>query len=302
MSDTHTSNIGFRVLLQQDARKSLVSGQSEDDFHLISCSLVPTGNAVTHRTTTEQERTELETIFKSTRGATVGLFGDTEFYFMEFKSDGVGKTFLLFCLRGDLLSSNTTIRNTSKRVQSIAYAKRVMLFFRANHVLRAHLNVVIDNNCLGQPSPSWKDSLPEDAVPTWASLVQTRMIAGSTDLLNVLNAALRHDLLKDGRGTSLADCPRARVFADFVRTTYQSTQREPAAKVFPLMLNVTDGVCLELPFGLSMYNRGNVFAGTTVLYQLLRTSIPAAGIGIVTFYPCQVRTFSGILAQSASLT
>lgn len=171
---------------------------------------------------------------KSTRGATVGFFGDTELYFMEFKSDGVGKTFLLSCHGGDLLSSNTSTRNMSKRVQSIAYAKRVMLFFRANPVLCAHLNVVIDNNCLGQPAPSWKDSLPEDAVPTWASLVQTRMIAGSTEVLKVLNAALRHDLLKDGRGTSLADRPRARVFA-------QRSKRTPIPR--PCGLNWLQAEC-----------------------------------------------------------
>lgn len=239
---------------------------------------------------------QLEGKFKSIRGTTLGTFGTSELYAMEFKSVRMGKTFLI-SRHGGELHSNPSILHTSKQVQSIAYAKRVLIFFRADHVLCAHLNSVIENNCIGQAAPSWKDSLPEDAVPTWPLDIQRRMVVGSTEPFNVLNTALRHNVIYDGEGTDPKERPQARTFADCLRSTYPSAKSEPSGKVFPLMLNVTDGVCLDLPFGLSMYNRKNMFVGVMALYQLLRTSILPSTIGIVTFYPSQAETYRNALQQ-----
>ncbi|KAK4696613.1 hypothetical protein P7C71_g1333, partial [Lecanoromycetidae sp. Uapishka_2] len=291
-SETHTSNIGFRVLLQQEERKGDSTGQLEDNYHLVSCHYVPNDNALTHRVLDEEETAKLNE-YEALRGTTlasIGSFDKRRVHTMVFTSDGLGKMFLL-SRHGGELQSDASIRSVSKQVQSLAYAKRVLIFFREDHALCSHLDTVIEHDCTGSFAPSWKDPLPEGAVPTWPLGLQSRMVRGSSGPFNVLNAALRHDDIHDGSGTSLSERPHARLFADCVRTVYPSAKREPRGKVFPLMLNVTDGICLDLPFGLSMYNPKNVFAGAIALYHLLRTGIPASNVGIITFYPSQTQAY-----------
>lgn len=292
----HTSNIGFGVFLQQDSRNGRVTGQLEDDHHIISSTFVPNGNHVTHRTLNGQEMVQLETKYRSLRGTTLSSFGANEIYVMEFRSDGASTTFQI-SRHGD----ESKFVHTSEQVQSLGNANRVLVFFRANHVLCTHLNTVIGNNCLGSNAPNWKLSLPEDSVPSWPLGLQTRMVTGSAEPFNVLNTALRHDLVSGGPGTSLAERPQAKVFADCIRARYPTAKSEPLGKVFPLMLNV-DGLCLDLPFGLSMWNRGNIVGSAMAVNQLLKASIPVSSIGIVAFYPSQAKEYRHALQHLHNLT
>lgn len=189
------------------------------------------------------------------------------------------------------------VRNIEKMVSCITYASIISLYFSADEILVWWLDRAIKNGCAGEGGPSWKDNLPESAVPNFPSNSQTRMVAGSTDILNILNVALRHHIVTDGQLTSVQDRPQASRFKEFAQATYPSIHEEASAKVYPVMLNVTDGLCLELPFGASFYNRENVYIGMNALQGLLNFNIPGADIGIVAFYPSQAEAYRRALKQ-----
>ena len=179
----------------------------------------------------------------------------------------------------------------------IAYASIVSLFFDADEILVSYLERAIKNGCVGELGPSWKDNLPESATSHFLSNPQTRMVAGSTDILNILNVALRDRIVTDGPLTSIKHRPQARRFKEFVQGTYPFIREEASAKVYPIMLNVTDGLCLELPFGASFYNKENVYTGINALRGLMTFEIPGADIGIVAFYPAQAEAYRRALKQ-----
>lgn len=292
VSDTHTSNIGFRVFLQQDAGKAHSTGHLEDNYRIFSFSFVHVGNAVDIHPASELDRIHL------IRGAAPRYYPGSELYCLNFIADGVGKTFLPSQHGDELRSSSVTVQNAVKQLQPLIRVKQASLFFHADTVLLEHLDQAIERNGMGIEAPSWKDSLPESAVPTWPADSQPRMIAGSTDLINDLYTALRLVPLGDGPGTSLEDRPQAKKFAAFVRTMYPSTKEpESAGKVYPIMLNVGNGLCLDLPFGASMYNQENVLTGIKVLLRLVSMGVPVSAIGIVAFYPAQAQAYQKELAQ-----
>ncbi len=107
--------------------------------------------------------------------------------------------FLISYHKPDLRTSNGQVKNIAKLLPFIAYATRTSLFFIADKLLIEHLDNAIKQNCIGAVPPSWKTALPDSAIPKWGSNVQTQMVAGSTDICNVLLASLHEKPL---RGTS----------------------------------------------------------------------------------------------------
>lgn len=64
------------------------------------------------------------------------------------------------------------------------------------------------------------------------------------------------------------------------------------------MLNVSDDcLCIDLPFGASMLNRGNTYAAINALHGLLAAHIASDQIAIVTLYPTQVAAYQDALRR-----
>ena len=85
-------------------------------------------------------------------------------------------------------------------------------------------------------------------------------------------------------------------FNDFVHKAYPDIQRGQKGQALPILLNVSDGaLCIELPFGASMFNRINTYAAINALHGLLATGVPASRIGLVTLYPAQVEAYRAAL-------
>lgn len=84
-------------------------------------------------------------------------------------------------------------------------------------------------------------------------------------------------------------------------TAYPSVRPEPAHKVHPVLLNVVDGLCVELPFGASMLNRSNTYASINALHKLLEAKISASRVGIVTLYPAQMEAYQDGLKRCHDL-
>jgi len=102
--------------------------------------------------------------------------------------------------------------------------------------------------------------------------------------------------LLDGPGTSVKDRPEAEQFKAFVRQSYPAIRQEPANKVYPIMLNVSNqGPCIELPFGASLVNRTNTYTTINALHRLIAINLAASRIGIVTLYPAQVEIYKDAL-------
>lgn len=306
VSDPHPSSVGFRVLLLNDRRKPNATGSFEDYYHVVSCKFGSHGeNAVVCSPATEGEMHEVSDAIRD-RPKTPGSIGGPgvcslnvpegyNWYRLDFYNADEGFTVTRHGL--DLSTTNSYIRKIEKMLPFLSYTTHISLFFLADDILLSHLEKAIKRDCIGLEAPSWKVSLPEDAIPMWPGNIQTRTVAGSTGPLNVLNCALREDAVRDGQGTSLESRPQAKRFREYVHATYPGVRREPRHAVYPVMLNVSQGLCIELPFGASMFNRENTYAGINALHKVLGTGIPGADVGIVTFYPSQLEAYQDALRQ-----
>lgn len=97
--------------------------------------------------------------------------------------------------------------------------------------------------------------------------------------------------------TSVECRQQAKAFRNFIHETYTTVRREPSHKVYPVMLNVTDGLCSEMPFGASMVNKENSYAGINALHGLLKANIVGEDIAIVTLYPGQADIYRDALKK-----
>ena len=137
--------------------------------------------------------------YSETFPASLTSVSDQTRYRMTFKASDTNG-FIITHHGPELQTVNGRVRKIEKLLPFITYARKVSLFFKADDFLISHLDRAIKNNGIGAMVrvPSWKDSLPDVVSPHFASKWQTRMVTGSTDVLNTLRAALREELVKDG--------------------------------------------------------------------------------------------------------
>lgn len=297
VSDGHPSSVGFRVFLRSDVPKTSGRQSLEDHYHVVSCKYVPHGNTLSFKATTAQDIHELVAASPfSTTLAKMELPVEQSLWRVDVETSDTNA--IIISYHGPHLHTNNDhIKKVAKLLPSVSYAKSVSIFFPAHRILVHHLEEAIKSGWVGMPTPSWKDCLPENALPKWPLNIQTTMVAGSTDLLNVLVTALHEGKVSDGPGTSLHSRPESKKFEDFVQATYPSIKRSPKDKVYPVFLNVADAVCLELPFGASMFNQANTYAAFYAIHELLQVGIPASEIGIITLYPSQAQIYGRMMLE-----
>ena len=291
VSYSHPSSVGFRVFLRSDCFKANSTGSLEDFYHIVSCKFNPKENTPITAVATGQDKLELyqsrpwKSFENSIRVPVNYHLRRLDFSVRDTQDFTVSRHGV------DLRTKNGHIKQVEKLLPFVSYASKISLFFPADGLLTSHLDLAIEHDGIGETGPSWNESLPDSSVVSWPSNIQTQMVAGSVDILNVLKRALREPDLKNGAGTSVNARQQAVQFKLFVQKTYPSLRIEPNDKVYPVMLNVAGGVCMELPFGASMFNRMNTYAGINALHNLLRFGISASDTAIVTIYPTQVQAY-----------
>lgn len=292
VSDAYPSCVGFRIMLRSHFLQTKSSGSLEDNYCVFSFNFRPNRNSsVTFSQATDQDKEGIPGTKDS-----FDLNQSQTLYKLDFINNYRDGFF--FSRHGPKLQTSDIHTQEIKRMLPlIPSTQAISLFFPADDILIAHLKKTIMNDCVGVEAQSWKVSLPESAIPKWPQNVQTRMVAGSINMLNVLSHALHDGVLQDGSGTSLNCRPQAKRFREFLHATYPSLSLETMNSVYPVFLDVVDGLCVELPFGASMFNRENTYAGINALHLLLRSGIPGADVGIVTLYPAQVQAYRNALQQ-----
>ena len=303
VSEDHPSHVGFRIFLRQlSSHECALSGELEEKCHVVSFKFSPYGSTKAYRLASKEDKAELEqhSIAPGFLDTLVGMTGvdytQKNLYCLEFKPDDQGQFFDISHHgdRGDPATSY--ISDVHDLIKFFRYATRMKLFFLSDSVLIDHLEQAINHECRGRIAPSWKAALPETALRVWPSNMQDQMAHGSTDLLNVIIKAKKQPLVYDAATTWLESRPDAKQFKDFIHGEYPSMKLESAGKVYPVFLHVP-GLCVELPFGASMINRENTYAGVNILHKILRLPISGSNIGIVTFYPAQAEAYKYALQK-----
>ncbi|KAL9101369.1 MAG: hypothetical protein Q9163_003371 [Psora crenata] len=288
-SDLRPSCVGFRILLRNAQTISQAQGTQDELYHLISCRFRPKSGLISHHALTDTEADDLALAIGTSEHRV-----SRNVHRLDFSN--LVDAFEITHHGDEPDMSQAGIAQILRNLKSLNGCRQLSLFFQADEVLLYHLDQAIERGCIGVIPQAWSESLPLTAVPTWPTNNQTRMVAGSADLVNVLNKAMREPILDDAPVTALNNRPRAQRFKAFTRKTYPSLKREPTHKLFPLMLNIRHGICVELPFGGSMFNRENTYATINALHKILESGLPPAHIGIVTFYPSQAKVYRDILA------
>ncbi len=197
VSDGHPSCIGFRVLLRTETPKAKDSDSIEDHYHAVSCRFDPQGGKVTYAKVTSKDKEELMSTkpFRETFTEELKASTDQDLYHMRFiTSDTNG--FIISHHGPNLRSTDVYVRKIEKLMQFIAYASQLSMYFIADKILIKYLARTLKHDCVGTEAPSWKDALPDSSIIRWPSNVQTQMVSGSTDVLNVLLNAFREQPLR----------------------------------------------------------------------------------------------------------
>ena len=289
VSDLHPSCIGFRILLRNAKSKSQAKGIHDELYHVVSCRFWPQAGAISHHVATLDDLQELIRDLDISRPCIPSTVHRLDFTNLDnaFEITHHGEEPDIY---------QTIIAQRLGELRSLNRCKNVSVFFKSDDVLLFQLDQTIQRGCIGSVSQAWSDSLPANAVAPWPNDNQTRMVAGSADLVNVLNRAMRENLLDDAAVTALNGRVKARQFKAFLQQTYPTIKRESKHKLFPVMLNVTHGTCLELPFGASMFNRENTYATINALHKMIEFGLPPSDIGIIALYPSQTDVYHRILA------
>ena len=286
VSDFYPSCIGFRIMLRNSKTKIQAQGTLEELYHIVSCKFKPLNGGVSHRAlTTEEAKCFIDGHpFERLDNIQCLAFLDlVDPFEVTHHGDEPERT-------------NEAVREALEDLKSLNRCKELMLLFEADDVLESRLNQTIRQGCVGAVPQAWSESLPVTAVPTWPNNNQTRMAAGSADLVNVLNKTMHEPILDDALVTELNARDKARKFKYFIQETYPDLKQEPTHKLFPVMLNVEHGTCVELPFGGSMFNRNNTYATINALHKMIESGLQPSDIGIVALYPSQAEVYRETLA------
>ena len=194
VSDDHPSCVGFRVLYRT-TRPKTNSGSIEDNYHIESYKLEPSLGTVSYSQVTDKQAYELKTLRLSQQPDAQDLKvpADNALYRMDFTiSDTNG--FKTSRHGPPLRTYNTRLVEIEDQMPFIVYASEISLYFIADNLLIKHLDQAIEHDCVGAVPASWKTPL-DQAIAVWPHNVQTQMVCGSTDVLNVLLHAMREDRL-----------------------------------------------------------------------------------------------------------
>ena len=298
VTESQSSRVGFRLLVRSNVTATQAKGAFDRLYHTISFRMRPEKGRVCHRPANVEE----QEFFRTNPGVSISLEA-------------------LHCLEFSRLAKDVScdvpdhpLFQESHHGESIAPAlmpqvteqilnmndrniTRFLVFFEAHDMLLTHLNRTIERGSPGVADHLRWDPMPVTAVHVWPANNQTGMVAGSTDIVNVLSQASHDPLLNDTPVTRLSMRPKAQRFKACIQAALPRLRIEPNNKVFPIMLDVKVGICIDLPFGGSMYNRANSFAGIDALNMMIYAGLSPADIVIVTFYPSQAEKYQKILTS-----
>lgn len=183
VNDRHPSSVGFRVLLRTDKPRFEYSGSIDDLYHTVSCKFDPQGGNLTYAKAIAETKKEL-TKTRHFRAEELGAGTDQDLYQINFYTSDTN-AFIITRHGPTLQSTDGHLRKIERLVSFIAYASQLSLFFIADKLLAKYLAKAVKQGCVGDVAPAWQTGLADDAVTTWPANVQTQMVAGSVDVLNV---------------------------------------------------------------------------------------------------------------------
>ena len=196
VSEGHPSCVGFRILMRTDTPKSEISGSIDDHYHVVSCRFDPSGGNATYAKATAQNKQDLAKIRPAQISARDELKAgsDQDVYLMNF--DTYDTNGCIVSHHGpDLQTTDINVKEVEKLASLIPWANRLSLYFIADKLLVTHLAKAFQHNYVGAIAPCWKTALSENANTQWPLNRQTQMVAGMTEILNVLLRCLREQPL-----------------------------------------------------------------------------------------------------------
>ena len=289
VDDNHPSCIGFRIMMRNRSSNPQPMETMEDAFHIKSFKFKPDGKKLLrHSAASIDDLVDIGATIAPDSLAKIRLHRiDFEDASGAFEETSHGS------------EPDTSIADVSQVAEIVKYLNRcqkISLFFVHDQHVISLLEQTIRQGCRGLKGPVWSDALPSSLVPSWPSNNQLRMVTGSSDIVNVLQRALREPVLNDASVTALNLRPKAKIFKKLVETLFPSLRRESNYKLSPILLNVSGGRCFELPFGGSMFNSWNSYSAMNILHKMLDSGLAPTDIGIVAFYPSQVQCYEIALA------
>ena len=205
VTERQPSCIGFRIFLRSDDPRAQSSRSIEGFYHLISCKFDPRGGAVTYSQATAKDKEELLSVRPSpvTLSRDLVSGNDEEVIRMDFNIKDTNS--LMMSHHGPGLEvPRGRIKDIDKLLPYLAYAEPLSLFFIADSLLIRRLKTTLEHGCVGAAVASWKTALPDNVITPWPSNFQTQMVAGSTDILNILYNTSGEKILQ---GMSRYTCP-----------------------------------------------------------------------------------------------
>ena len=289
VSDSHPSCVGFRVMLRNSEINPQPIETMEDAYHVVSFKFKPDGQHVLRHGAATMDQ-----FLNRKPNQSLGSKEEFELHTIDFDNLSNGLEVTSYGAEPDLAISGMPGLMTAVKALELSI-ELSLTFIHDDHLVR-WLQRTIQQGYNGVVGPLWSAALPASLVPSWPSNSQTRMVAGSTDIINVLQRALREPVLDDAPITALNTRPKAQQFKAFVEKVFPSLEQESKFKLYPVMLNIVEGRCIELPFGGSMLNHHNTCAAINVLHKMLDSAIDPTNIGIAAFYPAQVEDYDLALA------
>lgn len=295
VSEGHPSAVGFRILLRRLHQGGRPMSEAEANYIALSFKYKPQGNNITLRQASKTDEAD----WKNAMGEVSLKLACPENEFPEALED-LHCLDLIFntpeedhfeCYHRKELSALSQIDQIDKIVACVLHSNRVRIFFSSDAVLVNYLRIAIAHDCCGTENPPWNTQLHKDLLPAWPTSPQNQMVAGSSDLLNVIRETLREQKLLDGQNTKPQRRPDARLFREFIRKNCPSAKQEPRDCVYPVFLHVIGSRCVELPFGAYLVNQENVHVTISLLHKLLNVPFQTTDVGIVTLYPAQVEIY-----------
>ena len=189
VSDKHPSSVGFRFLLQTDTPRPHAKCSVDDYYHVVSCRFDPVGGTIDHSKVLPAMKRELVEIHSFGREE-LRVESDQDLYQIDIHAANTD-VFTFFNHERDLKTINEDVDQINKMIPFIVYASKLSLFFIADKLLIDSLTNIVERNYVGNAAPDWKSGLPDDAVTRWPANMQTQMVTGSTDVLNIALSASR---------------------------------------------------------------------------------------------------------------